>query len=367
MLAYALVVAGALILARMLAVSSRSGTLMLAAVVTLAGGLALLSPPRQVGDSRDHVAMATAIAHASAPPPSEVRRAWFYALTAAPFVRAAETAGRDPRSGFTALNLLLLAGAAVLLVEARLDHRGGAAHRRTGAVVDRQAAPGSVHRLAHCRGVRLHRHSALVVDSRPRPGVGAGARARAGSRGRVDLRGAPGGLCRPARLDRRGWRAAPRGAESSLSVLAIWSGAQGVDGRQPAPAAGARTAVDALRPEHRHLRARPASHRDDCARARAGAGARTPAGVHAEARSRAGDRRAVRPDVHADAEHEWRRHARPFEVRPMAPAGCDPDPRSRAAGRRPASPDGRIRRVVHDLLCARRARRTICSRRGSPP
>ncbi len=116
MLAYALVVAGALILARMLAVSSRSGTLMLAAVVTLAGGLALLAPPRQVGDSRDHVAMATAIAHASAPPPSEVRRAWFYALTAAPFVRAAETAGRDPRSGFTALNLLLLAGAAVLLV-----------------------------------------------------------------------------------------------------------------------------------------------------------------------------------------------------------------------------------------------------------
>ena len=70
MLAYALVVAGALILARMLAVSSRSGTLMLAAVVTLAGGLALLSPPRQVGDSRDHVAMATAIAHASAPPPA---------------------------------------------------------------------------------------------------------------------------------------------------------------------------------------------------------------------------------------------------------------------------------------------------------
>ena len=32
-------------------------------------------------------------------------------------VRAAETVGRDPRSGFTALNLLLLAGAAVVLVK----------------------------------------------------------------------------------------------------------------------------------------------------------------------------------------------------------------------------------------------------------
>ena len=62
--------------------------------------------------------MATAIAHASPlPPASGVRRSWFYALTAAPLVRAAETIGRDPRSGFTALNLVLLAGAAVLLVK----------------------------------------------------------------------------------------------------------------------------------------------------------------------------------------------------------------------------------------------------------
>ena len=118
MISYALVAAGVLILMRMLAVSSRSGALMLAAVLALGGGLAMLSPPRPVGDSRDHVAMATAIAHASPlPPASGVRRSWFYALTAAPLVRAAETIGRDPRSGFTALNLVLLAGAAVLLVK----------------------------------------------------------------------------------------------------------------------------------------------------------------------------------------------------------------------------------------------------------
>jgi hypothetical protein len=116
MAAYALVIAGALILARMLAVSSRSSMLMLAAVLTLAGGLAVLAPPRQVGDSRDHVAMATALAHASAPPSGAAGRSWFYAFTAAPLVRVAEAAGRDPRSGFTALNLLMLAGAAVLLV-----------------------------------------------------------------------------------------------------------------------------------------------------------------------------------------------------------------------------------------------------------
>ncbi len=118
MISYALVVAGVLILMRMLAVSSRSGALMLAAVLALGGGLAMLSPPRPVGDSRDHVAMATAIAHGSPLlPASDVRRSWFYALTAAPLVRAAETIGRDPRSGFTALNLLLLAGAAVVLVK----------------------------------------------------------------------------------------------------------------------------------------------------------------------------------------------------------------------------------------------------------
>jgi hypothetical protein len=115
---YALVVAGVLILVRMLAVSSRSGALILAAVLALGGGLAMLSPPRSVGDSRDHLAMATAFAHASAPPSaSDARRSWFYALTAAPFVRAAGMLGRDPRSGFTALNLAVLAAAAVVLVK----------------------------------------------------------------------------------------------------------------------------------------------------------------------------------------------------------------------------------------------------------
>ena len=117
MLSYMLVAAGVLLLMRMLAVSSRSGVLMLAAVLALGGGLAMLSPPRPVGDSRDHVAMATALAHFAPPQPvSGAQRSWFYALTAAPLIRAFETLGRDPRSGFTALNLLLLAGAAVLLV-----------------------------------------------------------------------------------------------------------------------------------------------------------------------------------------------------------------------------------------------------------
>jgi hypothetical protein len=117
MLSYALVIAGALLLLRMLAVSSRSGPMMLAAVLALGSGLAMLSPARPVGDSRDHVAMATAIAHGSPPESGEARRSFIYALTAAPLVRAAETAGRDPRSAFTALNLLLLAGAALLLVK----------------------------------------------------------------------------------------------------------------------------------------------------------------------------------------------------------------------------------------------------------
>jgi hypothetical protein len=117
MLSYLLAAAGVLLLMRMLAVSSRSGVLMLAAVLALGGGLAMLSPPRPVGDSRDHVAMATALAHFTPPRSvSGAQRSWFYALTAAPFVRAVATLGRDPQSGFTALNLLLLAGVAVLLV-----------------------------------------------------------------------------------------------------------------------------------------------------------------------------------------------------------------------------------------------------------
>ena len=117
MLSYVLVAAGVLLLLRMLAVSSRSGTMMLAAILALSGGLAMLSPPRPVGDSRDHVGMATSIAHVETPrAASGPQGSWFYALAAAPFVRASEAVGRDPRSGFTALNLLLLAAMAVLLV-----------------------------------------------------------------------------------------------------------------------------------------------------------------------------------------------------------------------------------------------------------
>lgn len=117
---YAVLVASVLLLLRMLAAPSRSALLLLTAVLGLSGGLAILSPPRPVGDSREHVAMASAIAHGSPPVGRDdqaVRPFWFYALAAAPLVRAAEAAGRNAASGFTALNILLVAAVGVLLVK----------------------------------------------------------------------------------------------------------------------------------------------------------------------------------------------------------------------------------------------------------
>ena len=113
-----LVVVSVLILLRTLAVSSRSAVLIFAAIVGLGGGLAMLSPERHVGDSREHVAMATAIAHGSSPrAPSDGRTepSWFYAFTAAPIVRVVETAGGSPPTAFTVFNVLLLAATGALL------------------------------------------------------------------------------------------------------------------------------------------------------------------------------------------------------------------------------------------------------------
>ncbi len=116
--AYALIVVSALILIRMLAASSRSAVPIFAAVVGLGGGLALLSPARHVGDSREHVMMARAIGHALPPRSADDTRlqpSWFYAFVAAPLVRGTELFSREGWMGFTALNLTLLAGAAALL------------------------------------------------------------------------------------------------------------------------------------------------------------------------------------------------------------------------------------------------------------
>jgi hypothetical protein len=116
---YLLIIASVLLLFRMLAVQSRSGVLLVVALGGLAGGLVAQSSRRPVGDSHQYVAMASAFAHGAAPARSEdqhVRRSWLYPLAAAPFVRAAEAAGRDPLIGFTALNVVLLIVAGVLLV-----------------------------------------------------------------------------------------------------------------------------------------------------------------------------------------------------------------------------------------------------------
>lgn len=116
---YAVIVVSVLLLLRMLAVGGRSIALFVTAVLGLCVGLAILSPARPVGDSREHVAMASALAHGSAPVQADgqlPRHSWIYSLIAAPLVRAAEAAGRNPASGFTLLNILLLAAAGALLV-----------------------------------------------------------------------------------------------------------------------------------------------------------------------------------------------------------------------------------------------------------
>jgi hypothetical protein len=117
--AYSLVVVSVLILLRTLTVSSRSAVLIFAAIVGLGGGLAMLSPERHVGDSHEHVAMATAVAQGASPraPSAEgrIKPSWFYAFIAAPIVRVVETAGGSPHTAFTFLNVLLLAATGALL------------------------------------------------------------------------------------------------------------------------------------------------------------------------------------------------------------------------------------------------------------
>jgi len=125
----------------------RSHLLFLAALVALAGVLVAISSPRMLGDSGDYVVMALNLVQGEAPSlsPEDLQRAaerypgdvsrhlvipeyrgvdgrqdlphfWFYPLLAAPLVRLAIGFGADPIRGFTALNLILLAIAAAVLV-----------------------------------------------------------------------------------------------------------------------------------------------------------------------------------------------------------------------------------------------------------
>lgn len=116
---YAVIVVSVLLLLRMLALPGRSMLLFVPAVIGLCAGLAIVSPSRALGDSDEHLAMASAIAHGSAPAAQDgrepPRRSWLYALIAAPLVRAAEAVGANPASGFTVLNIVLLAAAGALV------------------------------------------------------------------------------------------------------------------------------------------------------------------------------------------------------------------------------------------------------------
>ena len=116
--AYGLVAVSVLILLWTVTVSRRSAALSFGAIVALSSGLAMLSPERHVGDSHQHVAMATAIAHGASPHTPGERRpepSWFYASLAAPIVRVIETTGCSPQTAFTVLNVLLLAATGALL------------------------------------------------------------------------------------------------------------------------------------------------------------------------------------------------------------------------------------------------------------
>lgn len=124
----------------------RSSALFVGALLALTVALVALSTPRMLGDSGDYVVMALNLARGDRPSlsPADLQRAavrypgdvsahlvipeyrsidgrqdlshfWFYPLLAAPLVRAALAVGGDPIRGFTVLNLLLLAAAALVL------------------------------------------------------------------------------------------------------------------------------------------------------------------------------------------------------------------------------------------------------------
>lgn len=117
-----------------------------AAVLALLLILAARSSPRLVGDAGEYIAMSMNMAGAARPSltpadltgiqsivPGEAGHRltqpafrgedgrqdmvhfWFYSLLAAPFVRMANAVGANPMHGFTALNIVLLAGIALLL------------------------------------------------------------------------------------------------------------------------------------------------------------------------------------------------------------------------------------------------------------
>ena len=119
---------------------------LLTSLLALTLGLTALSTPRHIGDSGEYLAMSLNLSRLAPPSltPAELAEAqallplgaaaqlkmprlqgrdgrqdfphfWFYSLLAAPFVRIAQSAGMPPIVGFSALNLLLLLGVAVLL------------------------------------------------------------------------------------------------------------------------------------------------------------------------------------------------------------------------------------------------------------
>jgi len=121
-------------------------TVLVAAVLALLLTLVARSTPRLVGDSAEYIAMSLNLARLSPPGLTDTDLAgararfpgdagvrltrpklrgadgrqdlahfWFYSLLAAPFVGLATALGADPFRGFTALNILLLAGLTLLL------------------------------------------------------------------------------------------------------------------------------------------------------------------------------------------------------------------------------------------------------------
>ena len=147
-----LLFAVALVTTLFLAPGRRTRAIFLTSFLGFAIALVSVSPLRMVGDAGEYVAMAVNLGRLAPPSLSEAEIAeartfvpgdagvrldkpwlkapdgrqdfphfWFYSLIAAPFVRAAETAGSHPLAGFRFLNLaLLFALVALLAVRASL-------------------------------------------------------------------------------------------------------------------------------------------------------------------------------------------------------------------------------------------------------
>ncbi len=146
--AFALFIAAHLLAASLAQPIPASRLRTLALVFGLLAALTLDSTPRRIGDGHEYVLMAFQLAHLRPPAlvPADLEQFrrelpagdtykdvqltggvagrdgrrdfvhfWFYSLLAAPFVRLAEVVGAHPNTGFTVLNLLLLAVAGVVL------------------------------------------------------------------------------------------------------------------------------------------------------------------------------------------------------------------------------------------------------------